>query len=119
MEGIIILAHGSKKKDTEEIAQSLARKVKINFQDPIKLAFLQLSDSTIEKAVAELYETGVRVFKIVPMFIFDGIHITEDIPSELDRIKDIYKDITIKLGRCIGDDDKLAEIVTERINELC
>lgn len=119
MEGIIILAHGSKKKDTEEIAESLARKVKVNFQEPIKVAFLQLSDSTIEKAVSELYEIGVRKFKIVPMFIFDGIHITEDIPAELDRVKTIYTDITINLGRCIGDDDKLAAIVTERINEIC
>ncbi|HEX9063249.1 MAG TPA: CbiX/SirB N-terminal domain-containing protein [Clostridia bacterium] len=45
------------------------------------------------------------------------MHVTEDIPNELNEIRIKFPEIEITLGRHIGDDDKLADILVERINE--
>ena len=73
---------------------------------------------SLEKGVDQLVQEGARTVCIVPMFIFDGMHVTYDIPEELEGIKAKYPEVEIRMSSHIGDDDKLAEIIVDRINSI-
>lgn len=119
MNGVLILAHGSKRQETEAIVNSLVEKVKkktgINMVIP---AYLQFSEQNLEKGIDDLVEIGVKAIKIIPMFIFDGVHVTSDIPDELNEIMKKYPGVEVRMSRHIGDDDKLADIIVDRINSI-
>lgn len=119
MEGIIILAHGSKREETEIILNSLIEKVKKKSgKDLVVPAFLQFSRQNLETGIDRLVLKGAKSIKIIPMFIFDGVHVTEDIPKELEEIGLKYPDIAIRMSRHIGDDDRLADIIIDRMDSL-
>jgi len=119
MNGILILAHGSKKKETEKILNSLVDKVKNKTGEELVIpAYLQFLEENLEKGVEMLVNKGAKEIRIVPMFLFDGVHVRENIPNELNDIKKKYPGINIKMGRHIGDDDKLVDIIVDRISEI-
>ncbi len=116
MKGILVLAHGSKRKETEKILNSLVEKV-INKSDQklVVPAYLHFAEMNLEKGIEKLVAKGATEIRIIPMFIFDGVHVTEDIPNELNEIKAKYKEISITMSGHIGDDDKLADIIMDRM----
>lgn len=119
MNGILILAHGSKRQETERILNSLVDKVKNKTGEGLVYpAFLQFSEQNLEKGIDYLVEKGARDIKVVPMFLFDGVHVTEDIPNELKEIKAKYPGVEIRMSKYLGDDDRIADIIVDRINSL-
>lgn len=117
MKGLIVLAHGSKVKETNDtlvkIIDSVREKVKY---DRVEGAYLQLMDPMLDKAVETLYSEGIRNITVFPMFLFKGNHIREDIPAEIDKILEGYEDLNITFLENIGYDEKLVEIITERVD---
>lgn len=119
MNGILILAHGSKRQETEIILNSLVEKVKAKTGEKLVYpAFLQFSEENLEKGIDRLVAAGAKDIKIMPMFLFDGVHVTQDIPNELNEIKIKYPEVSMKMCRHIGDDDKIADIIIDRINSI-
>ncbi|MCR4436336.1 MAG: CbiX/SirB N-terminal domain-containing protein [Clostridiales bacterium] len=119
MKGILILAHGSKRLETERIVNSLVEKVKSKTGETLVYpAFLQFSDQNLEKGVDYLVKEGADHIRIMPMFLFDGVHVTQDIPNELETIKARYPGVEIKMAAHIGDDDRIADIIVDRVNSI-
>lgn len=119
MNGILILAHGSKRQETEKILDSLIKKVKIKTGESLVFpAYLQFSEQNLAISIDQMVKVGATKIKIVPMFLFDGIHVTKDIPEELDEIKKKYPDVDIKMSSHLGDDDRIADIIVDRVKYL-
>jgi len=119
MEGVIILAHGSRRKETEKILDSLIAKVKTKTGlEEILPVFLQFSEQNLEKAVEEFVVKGVKNIKIVPLFLFDGAHVTRDIPQKVEEIAEQYPELKVKMTKPLGDDPRIAEIIIDRLNTL-
>lgn len=119
MEGILILAHGSKRIETEKTLDSLVEKVKSKAgKELVCPAYLQFSEQNLEKGIDHLVSKGAKTIKVVPMFLFDGIHVTEDIPKELDEIKAKYPEANISMSMHLGDDDRIADIIVDRVKAL-
>lgn len=119
MDGILILAHGSKRVETENIVNSLVDKLKKKTGESVIMpVYLQFSEPNLEMGIERLVKQGVNNVKIIPMFIFDGVHVTQDIPDELKVIREKHPEIKISMSRHIGDDDKLADILADRINSI-
>ena len=78
MNGVLILAHGSKRQETEEILNSIVEKVKkktgINMVFP---AYLQFSEQNLEKGIDLLVKSGAKTIHIVPMFLHKTILIIQ------------------------------------------
>ena len=117
MKGVLVIAHGSRAKETEldlkEIVDMAAEKITDVY---IEYAFMQLSDRTIESGVAALAEKKVTEIKIVPYFLFMGIHMQEDLPNIVGEIMKNYPGIKMVMGEPIGNDKRrLAEILADKI----
>jgi len=119
MNGTLILAHGSKRTETERILNSLTQKVKEKTgENLIFPAYLQFSEQNLEAGIDYLVNKGARKIKVIPMFIFDGVHVTEDIPNAINEVREKYPGIEIKMSRHLGDDDRIADIIADRIRSL-
>ena len=116
MTGVLVLAHGSRRKETESVLASVVAKVKEKVDVKlIETAFLQFSEQDLEKGLVSLIEQGATEIKVIPYFLFDGVHITEDIPAELEAFKEKHGQINIYLESTLGDDERLAMILADKV----
>ncbi|SCX80547.1 sirohydrochlorin chelatase [Alkaliphilus peptidifermentans] len=115
--GLLILVHGSKSKEADEITKELIRKLKHKLSDEfqeVAYGALQISSPSVEEGIDNLVENEMEEIIVVPMFIFQGVHVKSDIPDVMENIKNKYPQINIKLGKHIGADDRLVEILYSR-----
>ncbi|NLG87557.1 MAG: cobalamin biosynthesis protein CbiX [Firmicutes bacterium] len=116
MAGILILAHGSRQKETEKTLKVLVNKVQnLTGAANIETAFLQFSDNSLPAGLDRLANKGCSKIHIIPYFLFDGVHIREDIPAELAKYKAEHPEIELYLDETLGADDRLAAILAERV----
>ena len=119
MEAILILAHGSKRNETKQTLNSIVQKVRHKIgSESVYPAYLQFSEQDMETIIKQLVDKGVKKFIVMPMFLFDGVHVTVDIPEEINKIKQIYSGIEIVITRHIGDDERIADIIIDRIADF-
>lgn len=118
MRGILILAHGSREAATEETLQQVIGHLKAIFSDEIiETAYLQFSKTDLETGLDRLKAKGVDDIVVIPYFLFEGVHIKEDIPKEIETYLAAHPGMKIVLGKTLGSDPRLAEILADRIRQ--
>ncbi len=118
MTGILLLAHGSREGDTETTMQQITKYVKADLQNEmVEEAYLQFREKNLEKGLLSLIERGADDIRVIPYFLFEGVHIKEDIPEEINTFIKQYPSVKITMGKTLGADKRLAEILADRIRE--
>jgi len=118
MEGILVIGHGSRSIDAKDIFFRIVSSLASRLPDKnIKGCFMEISSPYIEETVEAMYSEGVRSLVALPYFLFPGIHIKEDIPEILERIRAKHPDISISFAKPLGFDEKLVDILEHRAVE--
>lgn len=116
MNGVLILAHGSRVQKTQDTITAVVDIAKSKLKDiPVEIAYMEFCDVNIAKGLSLLAEKGVTNIKAVPYFLFEGIHIKEDIPNEIGEWLKDNEGITVTMGETLGADPRLADILVDRI----
>ena len=109
MEALIIIAHGSKVKSSNDEIVDIISKIKNNLTTTELLvlhAFLELSEPSISVSINRDIDENCKKIKIFPYFLAAGKHVQEDIPSVIQEFKDSYPKIEFILlphiGKCNG-----------------
>lgn len=117
---IILLGHGSRRGiDTDEGLKDAAGRLQERVAPDVRvrMAGFEFTRPSIPETIDMLVAEGSRRMVIVPFFLFDGKHITVEIPEELDKIRARYPDVDLTYAKTLGVDMRLAEIVEERVQE--
>jgi len=118
MRGVLVVAHGSRAKETEATLEAILKMVKGEMPETvIECAFMEFSERTVERGIAALAEKGVTEIKVVPYFLFMGIHLREDIPQMAGECVKNYPGIKLIMGKPLGVYKRLGEIRAERRKE--
>ena len=118
MKGVLVIAHGSRAAETEATLAAVLTMVKTKLPETIiEYAFMEFSERTVEKGVAVLAAKAVTEIKIVPYFLFMGIHMKEDIPKMVSQCAAKYPRLKITMGEPLGADGRLADILADRIRD--
>ena len=118
MKGILIVGHGSRAKETEATLETVLAMAKAKLPEMIiEYGFMEFSDKTVEKAVNALIEKGVKEIKVVPYFLFTGMHIKKDIPQMVAECVSGFPDVKVVMGEPLGVDERLADILADRIRD--
>ncbi|MBN2162092.1 MAG: CbiX/SirB N-terminal domain-containing protein [Pontiellaceae bacterium] len=83
MKALLIVAHGSRRKESNEEVRRLAKRIKENAGpafDMVQSAFLEISSPQIDSAIADLVDAGADEIKVFPYFLSAGTHVVNDIP---------------------------------------
>ncbi len=117
---IILLAHGSRRKEANQEVAFLAgimEKDTLAMETEVGHAFLQFVAPSLEESIRNFIEKGYNRIAIAPLFLTSGVHIQEDIPEILEKIKTTHPDVNLVLCRPLGCDSRLLPIIRERVEE--
>lgn len=120
---VVLVVHGSALPESGSIYKEIAAKASEKSGIPVLVGYMKHGRPTITEAVASLVEEGSKKIVIVPLFFVPGLHVTDDIPLLLGLKKgssgalNLPKDVEIVYARHIGADDRLAEVVVDRVRE--
>ncbi len=115
---LLIIGHGSRSKDAQNIFNKIVDFVRERSDyDLVEGAHMELCTPTIPDTVNELVEKGVKKIVLVPYFLYEGIHIKEDIPNIIEELSNKYNNVQFKMAKPIGAEPVLAEILISRAKE--
>ena len=122
--GIILVGHGSKEPCNKETIKYFAKKFESKYPY-VGYAFIQIDEPSLLEAVSEGLNSGVDELIIQPVFLTRGIHVDHDIPKILGMpsgmrvmaIESGGKKVRLVLSNPIGADDRIVEILNDRIEE--
>ena len=109
MEALIIVAHGSKMKSSNDEIIKIVKKIECNLKDKniiVFYSFLELAEPSFSSIIKEAINKNSKKIKIFPYFLAAGKHVTQDIPDELEIFKKEFPQIEFILlphiGQCLG-----------------
>lgn len=116
--GIIIVDHGSKRKEANDLLLDV---VKI-FRDTsgagiVEAAHMELAVPTIRDAFAACVEQGAARIVVHPYFLAPGRHSTTDIPSMVEEAATDFPDVGYTVTEPLGLDPRMSEVALRRIRE--
>lgn len=113
MKTVILLSHGSRSKNSNTLTEKVAEAVSKRLNLRTVIANLQLSPPYLEEVIQKEYEAGIRSFIIHPFFLHEGIHVEEDIPLEVKKMSDRYRDAQFMLTEVTGKSGFIIDAVIE------
>lgn len=117
--GLLVIAHGSRVKETKKVVIKVVDRIKsLNKYKDVKAGFMEFDTPDIPTSIKEFVKEGIYDIVAVPLFLFEGIHIKEDIPVVFEEERKKYPGLSIKFGRPIGYDDRIVDIILERTEEV-
>lgn len=107
MEALIIVAHGSKMKSSNDEIVNIVEKIKSKSSNiSVFLGFLELTEPLFSTVLKNIIENNFKKIKIFPYFLASGKHVTQDIPEELENFRKEYPEVEFVLlphiGQCVG-----------------
>lgn len=118
MQAVLYVSHGSRVKETREEAmafmEQVRQKVDVALQET---CFLELASPDIGEGIDSLAKQGATAIAIVPVLLLSAGHYYEDIPDEVKKSALRYPEIHFTYGKPLGVQDRLVEILAERLRE--
>jgi sirohydrochlorin cobaltochelatase len=118
---LILLAHGSSdpawRAPFERLHEALAARMRAS----LKLAYMELSEPSLESTVDELAASGIRRAEILPLFFAAGRHLRQDVPAQVTALQSAHPGIDLTLLPPVGEHpafvDALASVIAEQAGE--
>lgn len=114
MKSLLLVAHGSRRKESNEEVAELAEIIKQKTRDQFvdaKYAFLELAQPSIEEAVDELVGAGARQIVVLPYFLSAGRHVHEDVPEIINAKRAEYADLDLIMAPYLGEANEIADVL--------
>ncbi|MCR3921054.1 MAG: CbiX/SirB N-terminal domain-containing protein, partial [Firmicutes bacterium] len=113
---VLLVGHGSRRAEANDALFRLEALVSRKRPGSILAhAFLQLAQPDVHTAIAQLDEEGVEEITIVPVFLYEGVHIKEDFPEILAIEVAKRPHLRLVLAPVMGIDERMAEIIWDRV----
>ncbi|MDH5811282.1 MAG: sirohydrochlorin nickelochelatase [Candidatus Methanomethylicaceae archaeon] len=122
--GVVLVGHGSKEPYNKSAIEYFAKKIRKKYP-LVRYSFVQINEPPLQTVLEEMAESGVDRVIVQPVFLTRGVHVDQDIPKILGLPKGsktgtlIFgkKRIAVVLSEPIGEDDRIADILSDRIAE--
>lgn len=118
MKVIIILSHGSKNKNSNNLPIKVAEEVEKSTGIKTLIANLQLSPPFLDEVIEEAYKDGIREFIIHPFFLHNANHVMYDIPEYLEKLKEKHRDISFIVTEITGSHPMISRLVEDQIRSF-
>ena len=102
-QGIVLFGHGA--RNAEYTAPFLRIRDTMLARDPqaqVEIGFLELSQPTLEDAIATLLAQGTHRIRIVPIFFAPGRHVLKDLPERAAAALERHPGLEIELADAVG-----------------
>jgi sirohydrochlorin ferrochelatase len=118
MKALLIIAHGSRRKESNEEVRRLANRITENAGPAFNLvmsAFLEISSPQVDSAIADLADAGATEIKVFPYFLSAGTHVVNDVPRMIAEAREIYPDIHFEVLPHMGALQGISTLILSQI----
>lgn len=116
---VILLSHGSRLPEALTTLQLYKDMIEESGQfEIVEAASLQFNKPDLEDAVASAVARGAERLIVTPLFLYQGVHIQQDIPSIIEAQRKKYPAVEIVIAGNLGADKRVAEVLLDRIKEV-
>ena len=118
MKALLIVAHGSRRKDSNDEVRRLADRIRENSGPAFGLvasAFLEISSPQMDSAIADLAEKGATEIAVFPYFLAAGTHVANDIPRMVEGEKEAYPNIDFEILPHLGALQGISSLILKHI----
>jgi len=118
MKALLIVAHGSRRKDSNDEVRRLADRIRENSGPAFNFvtsAFLEISSPQVDSAIADLAEEGVTDILVFPYFLTAGTHVSCDIPRIIEEEKEGYPNIHFEVLPHLGALQGISSLILKQI----
>ena len=89
----------------------------------VDLAALELGSKSLSESLLDFarkaYSRGIKQINVIPLFLSPGIHVTQDIPTEIDlALKQFDRPIKIELSPFIGKYSEIVSLLSDKFSQL-
>lgn len=119
MKALLLIAHGSRRQQSNDEVVLLADKLKKNCAgqyDIIHAGFLELAETLIPDGIRKCVDDGATSIVVLPYFLNSGRHVIEDIPEIVDETKTSYPDTDIKVASHLGASELMMDLLISTAN---
>ena len=104
MKSLLLIAHGSRRAESNDEVRALAVKLSglTKDFDAVSCAFLELAEPSIPDGIEACVQQGATEIVILPYFLSAGRHVAEDIPALVQPKQVQYPEIKIELQAYLG-----------------
>lgn len=112
------VGHGSRIAKGNEQVKQFIEKVRERVDIPIQeLAFLEKAQPTVLEGIQRCIAQGATSINVIPIFLFAANHVKVDLPDEIAKGKQLFPDVTFSIGKEIGPDYAVIEMLVDRLQE--
>jgi len=117
---VILIAHGSKRNESNEEFIRLVKKVKEQESrfDAVEFAFLELAQPSIEESIEKMYEMKMDAVYLYPYFLNSGKHVAVDIPNIAREMQTKIKEMKIEVLKHFGESQSIVKIISHDLKSL-
>ena len=119
MKALLLVAHGSRRKQSNDEVVLLAERLRKNCSEQygiVHAGFLELSDVLIPDGIKKCVDDGATSIIILPYFLNSGRHVVKDIPDIVNDTRTEYPDVDIKLAQHVGASDMMMNLLISSAN---
>ena len=105
MPSLLIIAHGSRRADSNDEVRALADAVRAQPGQAyahVETAFLELAEPSIQAGLAALAAQGASEIVAFPYFLAAGTHVAQDIPEAIAEFTAAHPAVTVRLTPHLG-----------------
>lgn len=118
MKALLLVAHGSRRKQSNDEVVLLADKLKncSDQYDIIHAGFLELAETLIPDGIKKCVNDGASSIVVLPYFLNSGRHVIQDIPEIVSETKPLYEGIDIKIAPHVGASGQMMDLLISSAN---
>lgn len=118
MKALLIVAHGSRRKESNDEVRRLADRIRENAGpafDAVTCAFLEISSPQLDSAMADLADEGATEVLVFPYFLAAGTHVANDIPRIVAEGKASHPNIHFEILPHLGALQGISTLILKQI----
>jgi sirohydrochlorin ferrochelatase len=116
MKGILIVDHGSQKREANDMLRLMADLIQ-TMAGPdvvVRYAHMELAEPDIAAGFSSCVQAGATDVTVFPYMLSPGRHSTADIPRMVANVAKTFPNVSFSVTPAFGLHEKLAEVVLER-----
>ena len=116
MNALLLVAHGSRRRQSNEEVTLLAEKLRQSCHQDYTIvhsAFLELASPSIPEGIEHCIKEGATRITVLPYFLNSGRHVVEDVPEIVADATKLHPDVDIIIAPHLGASSLLVAVLID------
>lgn len=122
MQALLIIAHGSRRPESNDEIRALAAKVATQSGDAygyVGSAFLELAGPSIPDGIQQCIDQGASTVTIMPFFLSAGRHVVTDVPELVREKQREHPEVQMRMAPYLGVSRLMPELILQSAANAC